>query len=144
MPTLAEIKTEIVTDPAGIGYATVLNGELTPWHELTALLNAPRTASPLPRGVVPAYMVAAAVDRAEFDALAAAGRTYLSLLLQPGQVDLSAAPIRAGLGALFPAGSTTRTRLIALADRDASRAEVLWGAGTVIDFMQVVLAMREG
>jgi hypothetical protein len=49
--------------------------------------------------------------------------------------------MRATLGALFPAG-VTRTAVIALASRPASRAEALWGEGAHVSDHDVSLAME--
>lgn len=127
---LAALRTEITTDPSLRGYAMpyVAGNDA----EVARLLNEPRGTYQHPRGVVPAHAVVAAIAPGEFAALSAAERTWLTFLVSVGSVDLASAVVRGALGALFPANSTTRPRLLALATRDGSRADEL-GLGTVSD-----------
>jgi hypothetical protein len=131
---------ELQSDPAGLGYAPLLTA--TNWTALAALLNAPKASVKLSVGVQPSYRVVAAINRAEWDALAAAAKNYLSFVIQAGEVDLGPGEVRTALSALFPAGSATRTSLLALVDRVGSRAEELFGAGVVVTYEDVIRAVR--
>ena len=124
------LKTEITTDPTGLGYAPyVAAGNDT---ALVGLLNLPRATIRLPAGVVPSYAVVNAIVATEWQALTAQAKDYLNLVVQPPYVDLGGGEVRTALATLFGAGTGTRTKLIALVDRDASRAEQL-GFGTVTE-----------
>ena len=54
------------------------------------------------------------------------------------------APAAENLLAIFPNGSGTRTRIVALASRQGSRAEELFGAGTRIGSLDVARALERG
>lgn len=138
----AALKTEVETDPAALGFAPLVAAEN--WQGCAALLNAPKAGFKLPIGVQPSYRVVGAVKRSEWDALTAADKNYLTFLIQAGDVDLSASEIRTALGAIFPAGSVSRANLLALVDRSGSRAEELFGAGTIIGYEDVIRAIRGG
>lgn len=140
--TLAALRAELQTDQAALGYAGLLNGEITDWAALAAVINQPRPGIVVQRGVVPGYMVMGAVRGTDFDALNAGGKEYLRALLAPGLVDLDAIEVRAALAVLFPGGSSTRTNLLALVDRPGSRAELLWGRGTVVTVDELARAWR--
>lgn len=75
--------------------------------------------------------VIAAITPSELKALIAQTQNLLIILLLPGEVDASAANVRANFAAVFAAG-TSLTALTALAKRPASRVEALFavGAGT--------------
>ena len=59
---------------------------------------------------------------AEYDALTAAQKSHLQLICAAPTV-ATTATIRAELGSMFPAGSTTRPKLVALLKRTGNRAE---------------------
>jgi hypothetical protein len=55
--------------------------------------------------------------------------------------DGSNTPVIANLQGIFPAGSPTRNRLIALAVRNGSRAEQLFGTNVVVSSGDVAAAL---
>lgn len=57
--------------------------------------------------------------------------------------DGSSTQVQTNLQAIFPAGSGTRTRLVALATRQGSRAEQLFGTGTVLTDEDIGIALRQ-
>jgi cytochrome P450 len=139
--TIAALRTELDTDPKGLGYAARRAQSNAP-EALAARLNE-RGASA--ESVTQTYLrvedVVAALVRAEYDALSAAGKDYLGVVLSAPQVKTGDATLRAQLGQLFGAGTTTRTNLLALATRSASRAEVLWGEGFAVTDAQAADAL---
>jgi hypothetical protein len=136
------LKTELTTDPAGLGYAPHLaSGSLSPIMEL---LNAPRIGVSVFRGVISSYEIINATDPAEWAALTAAEKQRYQMLTGAGQVDVSNANVRGAFAAMFGAGTVTRTALVALASRPGSRAEELWGAGTAPTAADLARALREG
>jgi hypothetical protein len=134
----AALKVELQTDPASLGYAVLLAAGND--AALAGLLNAPRPVT-IPAGPVESYLVVAAIKRAEFDALTAPDRTYLSFIITPALVNLGVGEVRTALAVLFPPGSATRTNLVALASRPANRVQEigLGESATVAD----VLAARK-
>ena len=64
--------------------------------------------------------------KTEWDALTAADRQYLGILLGNGSIDIrTGSQIRVGLLAMFGAQSVTRANLLAMLDRVGTRAEEL-------------------
>jgi len=140
--TQAGLNTELTTDPAALGYGPLISTEN--WTELAALLNAPKAGFTISVGVLPSYRVVAAIKQSDWDALTASERTYLSFVVQAGQVQCDAGEVRAALAGLFPAGSVTRANLVAMVDRPGSRAEEVFGTGVVITYEDVIRAVRGG
>lgn len=151
--TLIDLKTELLTDPMGYGYAPLIADFNPP--ALAALLNKVRTGDDgFPAIVVrnPAILtkdvLEKAIDTADFKANPTAvdsayfqsimARESLALLDNVGADTF----IFTNLKRLFGAGTATRTRLNALANRNGSRAEQLWGPGTTIGYQQVIDAIR--
>lgn len=139
-PTLTQIRTEIDTDPKTLGYSTLwaqTNGS----EAVAARMNeAGASAETLFKSYVPMEDVLAEIVLAEYNALSAAQKTTADQFLRGTRIKTSSANMRATVGALFPAG-TTRTALIALASRAASRAEALWGEGIRVSDTEVANAM---
>lgn len=140
MLSLTALKAEVQSDPAALGYgAPLAAGNHT---AIADLLNDPAKGGTMARGPVPSYQIASLVDPADFAAIAlATSREWLTFVLAAGQVDTSAPIIRQQFAALFPAGSATRTALVAFADRACSRAEKLSGIGVTITAARVAEAL---
>lgn len=161
--TLAALKTEIQTDPQTYGYAAhVAAGE----PELIAeKLNKVRdgtdgeAAITLRRADISPQELWGAISVADYTALPgnptaaqlSTERRYLSWLTglsaQPKvrllNDDGSDGPVIANLNAMFGAGTGTRNRIAALANRFGSRAEQLFGADTVVSIQDVSDALRQ-
>lgn len=138
---LPALKSEIQTDPTGIGYAPMVTAGN---HQgIADALNLPRATITVRRGVRTGIDVMTGIGLSDFEALVVARQQYILALVTPVEgVDLSNDVIRANLGTLFPVGSSTRTRLLAVADKNpASRAEQLWGVDTKISAQQVGAAL---
>lgn len=139
---VAQLKSELATDPQALGYAAAFaaGDHGTP----ASLINLVRAgaAYQVDRELIPAHMLFASVDATEFAALTTLQLTQLSAILASGQIDLSKANIRTMLSAIFPSGGPTRTALIALAKRQGSRAEVLFGPGTTLSNQHISQAWR--
>ena len=68
-----------------------------------------------PSGVYPTYKVLEATDASEYAALSDANKDAYKMILSCGEVDLSdGTAVRTKLLAMFGAGTTTRTNLVAL------------------------------
>lgn len=138
----AALKTELQTDPQTMGYAPLIADGSD--NQLAALLNALTGpgAGAVDRDILPAYEIVDAVVQAEYDPLTAAQKQQLLLITGAGQVNIRATNTRAALAAMFGPGTTTRANMLALQTRTGSRAEVLFGIGTVITADDVAIALR--
>lgn len=126
---LAVLRTELQTDPLGLGYATpIAEGAYQTVADLCNNPPAGQTAHVyLP---IASPSVVAAIAKAEWLALTPDDRAWLSFVVAQPIVDATVVQLRTDLGALFPAGSQSRSNLLALSQRLATRAEAL-GVGTV-------------
>lgn len=126
----AALKTELQTDPAGLGYAPHLAAGAD--QSLADLLNEVRQSISISRATIPAYEVWEAIVPAEWAALTANERQRVQTILSMGEVNVQGANTRSSLAAAFGAGTTSRTNLIALQSRQGSRAEQLFGDGVAV------------
>ena len=138
---LAALKTEIETDPAGIGYP--------PWVEdgtagavakqIADLLNADRQVSGFRRHAVRSADVRATFDPTELAAVASADIQILQLyVVGDVLVNFDDINVETLLRETFPNPSTTRTNLIALAQK-ATRAWELFAQGDTVAWDRHVL-----
>lgn len=119
---LQALKSELTTDPLGRNYAGM--GDEAAAVSLNAADRQPDQET------LTGGMIAASVVRSELAALsAAADRDYVRTLMQAGEMPLTAT-LKSELGAIFGAGTGTRSNLLALLKRPGSRAEEL-GLGHV-------------
>lgn len=130
------LKVEVDTDPEGLGYAGKSD------YDISVLMNTPgASGETLFKSYTPVEDVAACIVRSEYDALAAAGKTYLNeVVLKGTKVKTGDATLRAQIAALFGAGTTTRTNLTNVASRAASRAEILFGENSYITDQDIATA----
>lgn len=133
MPTLQQIRTEIDTDPKSLGYAAMLTATNAP-EQIAARMNQPGASTPpetLTKSWTPTEEITAVLVDAEVTGLSVAKRELLAIICSTPRVKTGSATLRATMGSIFGAGAT-RTALVALTTRNASRAEALWG-----EFVQV-------
>ena len=130
----------IQDDPNVRGYAAhVISGAT---NVIAGLLNEVLVSITIQRETVKPSEVWEAVDLTEFKALSAQERQVLGILL--GMETLSVGPgsnSRTTLAALFPTGSTTRGKLIALVQRKGSEVEDLFGENVRATSKDVTLAL---
>lgn len=142
MPTAQQIRTEIDTDPKTLGYTT-LKAQSNGREAVAAKMNeAGASAETLTRTWVDTTEALALVVGSEVISLAQANRDLLLLVMSTTRIKTGSATMRTTLGGIFAAGTTSRTNLQGLATRSASRAEALWGEGTVITATQVGEALE--
>lgn len=156
------LKTELLTDPNTYGYAAFIAASEP--ENCAAALNKVRdgtdgeAAIRLWRNDVPGETMWAQILITEYTALPAnpsaaqlsAERRYLAWIsglpaikaVQLVNDDGTDTPAIENFKAMFPAGSGTRTRLNTVAGQDSSRAEQLFGAGTVISTQDVATALQ--
>lgn len=123
---LAQLKTEITTDPAAIGYAAHMTSGND--GELAKLLNLPRGAS-VTRNIVTSNQLLSTVTATEYAALTVTQRDLWQAILTATAntgVPLSDPQIRSQLGAVWGPATATRAAITALqTNTNASRAEFL-------------------
>lgn len=163
------LKTELNTDPAGLGYAPFLaKGDDVDLANLLNFVRDGTTACPV-NNVIGAAIT---VRRADIDVAsvyaAIAVSDYTSLPTNPNSTQLSTerrllawltglaamatirllnddgtdTPVIANFKAMFAAGTATLTRLNTLSTRNGSRAEQLFGEGTTLSPLDVGTAVN--
>ena len=137
---LTALKTEVETDPAARGYAAAV--DIT---ALVTLLNATDTGSTINRDIenIGVADIAAIIDGGEYAALDEYNKEWVKSFINQD----NSTPIRLYKDkflSVFGAGTTTRTAAQALLSVDASRAEVLFGAGTVLSRRDWIDARSKG
>lgn len=138
---LTQLRTEITTDPTSLGYASPLAAGNH--AQVATLLNQPRGAISVEKVYVTSRDLIATLVPGEYTALTQAQRDYLALLPALGTVDIrTGSSLRNALNAVFAAGTGTRTAYTALASRNGSRAEQLFGVDTVVVSNEVTRALE--
>lgn len=137
------LKNEILTDPTARGYAPLV--AVGDDAGVATLMNLVILGNTIFRNDVRSEEIWEAIAASEFNALTSIALQRLTLIMAQasnrGAMDVSRPNLRSMLGGVFAAGST-RTALLALAQRDGSRAETLFGAGTGISHQDVAQALR--
>ena len=115
MPNYAAIADEINADPLGRGYEFMSDQEIA--DSMNAVDRVISVDSLESQDIV------AALDPVDMGSLTAAQQRHLWGIVGAGAVRISDAEVRAFFANLFGTGTTTRTNLLALANRTVSRAE---------------------
>lgn len=119
------LKTELLTDPLALGLAGMSNSAAA--DKLNEIPANPAPGRQIERDTVPSWEVFEATVPAEWSALSAAEKQRYQSMLAMGSINLKKPNTRAALAAIFGAGTTTRSNLIALQNQAASRATALFG-----------------
>src|SRR5687767_5344457 len=126
---LQQLKTEITTDPKSLGYAPLMavrNFQGTA-DKLNAFLVATDTVA---REPMETQDVIENIVAADFNSMTTANATKLQVLLSTAQVRIASNAVQSLFSTLFGVNSATMTAFTALKTRRASRAEILFGAGS--------------
>jgi hypothetical protein len=142
LPTAQQIRTEIDTDPKGLGYTT-LKAQSNGPEAVAAKMNEVGASS---ETLTPAWTdtteVLAVLVGTEIVALSQANRDMLTILTSTARIKTGSATLRAAIAAIFASGTTSRANLVALTTKSCSRAAALWGEGTVVSAAQVGEALE--
>ena len=131
---------EISTDPTGLGYAggDPDIADTINFVRVTIQLDNFVTAFDIEEAVVPNDWPQAGADQFKRD-------LWRDILLTVGEVggpiNANATNLKAKVLLVFDPATETRTALAALQTRDASRAEQLFGPGTIVTHKQVAQAL---
>lgn len=123
------LKEELNTDPKSLGYASLDN--ILAAQKLNQL---GASNEKIDRDVIDGQDLMECVVISEYVALGVAQREAWTAIVSAGngQVDIKNTSVRLQIGAIWGAGTVTRTNLIALQQRPASRAEILFGKDVII------------
>ena len=123
MANYGQLRTEMDADPAGLGYASKTDAEVS------ALLNVANVTAP--GATVNSAQIYEAVDDAEFEALNNGQKVRLrDVYSLSGDIPLDNSRVRTLLLTFFGAGTNTRANLAALQPPDITRASAIGlGAG---------------
>lgn len=126
------LASEINTDPAALGYAAPKQAGND--IAVAVLLNAvgAGVSFQVNREPISSALFIANMDPTEFAALTQAQLLRLLIILSGDSVDINGANTQTSLLGIFPNPGATKTAIAALLKRQGSRAEVLFGRGTVI------------
>lgn len=135
---LTQLRDEIEADPEALGYKEA-SGAWKADDVIAGLLNDPANGATIWRTGIPMSDVYGAVDWAEFVGLAATPREAFRLITSTEVLDADSANIQNALGQIFTStdAPNSRAALMSLAQKQGSRAEVLWGDGTTISASEV-------
>jgi hypothetical protein len=139
----AAMRSEIVTDPAGVGYAAPYAAGND--DGVAALLNAvgAGAAYSVYKKSVPVRDLVASIDPTNFAALTALQLAKLQLLFTgAATLDASDANTRTIVQGVFSGMAATLTNFAVLVKRQGSRAEVLWGDGARVSADDVSKARK--
>lgn len=138
--SLQALHDEIESDPTTIGYKEpdgTWKSDLIIAHQFHHL----PYGDIIQRSTLQPQEIIEQIEIVDFRALAAPDRLYLQLLPSLNSVSAvqNTTQLRANLVDIF-AGTPTLTNLIAIVQRQGSRAEVLWGENTLISPEQIEAA----
>ena len=143
--SMAALTTEINTDPKGLGYAAQSGNSAS----IADLMNtspepiAAGSQEQIYRNYADTRDLIAGIVLSEAAALTQGNRDYLAIVFSTAQVKTGDANLRTQLAAIFGAGTTSRTNLTNAAQKNASRAEALWGDGFRVTAQQVSAALGQ-
>lgn len=121
------LKTELNDDPKGLGL-TSLNDRLAA-EKLNKVGASNQEIDVLTVSPINAQK---SVIGTEFDVLSAGKQRLWLAILSTGSIEIRNFNIRGQIGSIWGAGTVTKTNLVALQKRSASRSEVLFGPGVKV------------
>lgn len=136
---------ELQADPMTLGYASLVaaNNDVA----LAALLNDKTKGGTIDKVYITANELQSCVVASEFTALTSTQIALWQAILVAASgagIPIADIQIRQQLGVVFPNGGagTTKAKINVAQQRAGSRAEALWGDGTVVSAGDVSLALR--
>jgi len=147
MPTLADIKAELLQDPMSYGYAQYLGDNFNP-PALAEMINLRRAEIVMPRPDVTPQELLEAIRIQDFveTQTVLMGSWFKSLLQCPSirilKPNGSDSLVMKNIMRILVNSSASEVNVRALASRAGSRAEQLWGVGIVLSVQDVIDAVR--
>jgi hypothetical protein len=137
-----QLAAEINGDPAALGYAASVGaGNDQAVADALNLVRAGASFQVSREPIATAFFLSN-VAATEFLTLSAVKLAQLQCIVAAQAVDINDASTQAMLIGIFGNPSATRTNIIAILKRQASRAEVLFGRGAVVSASDVSNALR--
>lgn len=143
--SMAALMSEITNDPKNLGYANQAGNA----DSIAVLMNtspepvATNQQEQIYRSRVASSDMIAGIVLSEFASLTQANRDYCTMLFSAANVNTGDANLRTQLGNIFGAATTSRTNLMAAAQKNATRSEALWGDGFRVTAQQVSEALGQ-
>jgi len=139
---LSTLRTELLTDPRGLGYSAGIS--IGDHNRISDLLNTSAASHSVSTGTVYSLGMQQSVVPAEYAILSAAQRDLWGAIVATAidGIAISNTLIRSQVAFIWALGTVTRTNLLALDTRIGSRAEVLFGEGTVVFSTEVGKALE--
>ena len=124
---LAALHTELTTDPNELGLvAPPTIDDVGNANKLNEVLETQQ----VDRKAIPVNELAQKIDRTEYNALSAADREWLALIMQTGAIDVNdAGQVKQGLLQCFGAGTESRNGMSALLTEAVNRVEQMFRQG---------------
>lgn len=139
--TNQQLADEINLDPVSLGYAPLKASGSD--SAIAGLLNQVRSTITINRRSIEASEIMSVVEPGEYATAGPTNQKWFDLIVGVERVYLTAT-VRTFFSAVFGATSATRPRILALINRNGSRAEQLWGEGTAISHTDVAKALGRG
>lgn len=142
--SMAALMNEVNNDPKGLGYAAQAGNA----DSIAALMNtspepiAAGSQEQIYRNYADTRDLIASLVLSEAAALSQGNRDYLAIVFSTAQVKTGDANLRTQMASIFGAATTSRANLTAAAQKNAARAEALWGDGFRVTAQQVYLALH--
>lgn len=141
MIDISALKTELLTDPLGVGYGpSVGAGSDGATADLINAKTGPGAANVKREPITPDVFFTA-IPATEFLALTPLALQQLSVVLSQPTIDLTDQNTRDIVQGIFPT-TAVKTALGGFKNRVGSRAEKLFGTGTVVSIDNVATALR--
>jgi hypothetical protein len=142
--SMAALMSEITNDPKGLGYSTLGGNAASIASRMNTSPEPIATGSQeqIYRSTIPAKDLMAGIVLTEFEALSQARRDYCVMLFSAASINTGDANVRNQIVAIFPGNTASLANLSAAAQKQASRAEALWGDGFRVTDQQVYLAQH--
>jgi hypothetical protein len=142
--SMSALMSEITNDPKGLGYSTLAGNA----DAIAVRMNtspepiATGSREQIYRARIASQDLMAGIVLTEFEVLSQARRDYCTLLFSPAFVNTGDGNVRNQIVAIFPSNTVSLANLAAAAQKEASRAEALWGDGFRVTAQQVYLAQH--
>jgi len=128
---LATLKNEIISDPINMGYNVDITqvGIIDKLNSSASNVGGENINKNVEDIDIPE--ISAVIDATEYGTLNAYDRQWIQMFINRPINELIT-PYKAKLLSIFPSGTTTRTAMLALLPKPATRAEILFGVNTII------------
>lgn len=145
----AALKSELVNDPASLGFSALIS---TGNHDsIASSLNQVRSGTAADgkpysifRNDISPKEIVNSIASADFSTATALQIQKLNLLFVAGVIDATLTNVRANMQNIFSSASAgTIAALAAIASRNGSRVEVLFGIGSSIVSNDIAIALRQ-